>query len=61
MEISLVLGQLIESVGLIPFVIIGILFVIIIYKIARSFIKFAFTIGALIILVLVIMKLLNPH
>jgi len=47
------------SLGVFPLLIIAIIIIALLFKLARTFIKFAFTICALIILILVILKLVN--
>lgn len=54
--------QIIQFIEDLPFyliIIIGIILLLIVLKVARSFIKFALSLFALIILALVILKLLN--
>jgi hypothetical protein len=47
------------TLGALPLLIIAIIIIALLFKLARTFIKFAFTICALIILILVILKLVN--
>jgi|GEM_PF-1411911 len=51
--------QLLDSVPNYLILIVGIILLLIVLKVARSFIKFALSLFALIILALVILKLLN--
>ncbi len=58
MEIDQII-QFLEHLPVSLIVIIGIILLLIVLKVARSFIKFALSVFALIILALVILKLLN--
>lgn len=51
--------QLFEQLPIFILILIGIIVLLIVLKVARSFIKFALSVCALVILALVILKLLN--